>query len=78
MVDGNPPTTLMMSHRIHGFDTTLDDEAVLRKWDNAYKLRARRYPEYVICDSLHTDLTWASKQLIELHGSKCLEKYPGR
>ena len=77
IVPGNAATPLSMSHRIHRFDSALDDNRIAARWDGTYRLRAKKSPTFVVCETVHKNLSWTSKEVLKQNWIDVFGRIPG-
>jgi hypothetical protein len=73
LVNGNAARPLDHSHRQFQAGDCFGDARTHRTWDAVYRLRARIFGTFVVCEPLFCDLSWASpvvadEQLVEVLG----------
>jgi hypothetical protein len=81
MTRGNPPNPLERSHKKfkmnhEGCGPSEHRKGMLRAWDGSYRVRAMKYPQFVVCESLFTDLSWSAPVINEEHFVDAFEKAP--
>ena len=60
IVPGNMARPIDESHRIDGYQGGATDAVAHRRWDGRYRLRAKHYRTFVVCDRLFCDLEWTA------------------
>lgn len=71
MVAGNPPKPLAQSHMLHGQRNGRGPSGscsgLQRSWDAGYRLRASKYPVFIVCDRIFRDLSWDAPAIDDAH-----------
>ncbi len=77
MVADNPAQPLEKSHRMTRFRCAMSDGKLHGTWDNAYKRRARKFKQVVICKPVFRSLGWKAPVVLDEDLRKVFDKLPG-
>jgi hypothetical protein len=77
MVENNPPNPLEKSHRLTRFRCAMSDGKLHDRWDAAYKRRAKRFKQVVICKPVYCSLGWDAPTVYDRDLIGVFGKLPG-
>lgn len=76
MVADNPAKPIGQSHRRHKAARRLNDEALARIWDRAYRKHATKFKTFLVCRALYRELSWDAPMIGDDHLMRAFGRIP--